>query len=158
MRFLRNDVRLTALGCACPACLAFRPIGQKLCSCRSSSRSSKARAMKIRSAVRLLIFLAAGLNGCATVAVRDPGQRVLDAVVVEREYEPASGARIDSGSFGSWNERMGSWYLVFEARDGEATVRYRLAVNQQQYMQFQQGTDVQITLVGYELRFLRRRS
>lgn len=115
--------------------------------------------MSIRSAVRLLFFLAAGLTGCATVTHRDPGQRVLDAVVVGREFEPASGgARIDSGSFGSWNEGTGSWYLVFEARDGEATARYRLSVNQQQYMRFQEGTDVQITLVGYELRFLRRRS
>ncbi len=114
--------------------------------------------MRIRSAVRLLFVLAAGLTGCATATNRDPGRRVLDAVVVGREFEPASGgARIDSGSFGRY-EGTGSWYLVFEARDGEATARYRLSVNQQQYMRFQEGTDVQITLVGYELRFLRRRS
>lgn len=114
--------------------------------------------MRIRSAVRLLFFLAAGLTGCATGTDRDPGQRVLDAVVVGREFEPAGGARIDSWSSSSWDEGIGSWYLVFEAHDGEATARYRLSVNQQQYMLFQEGTDVQLTLVGYELRALRRRS
>ncbi len=112
--------------------------------------------MRIRSAVRLLFFLAAGLTGCVTARDRDPGQRVLDAVVVGREFEPFRGARTDPWSRGGPSEEAGYWYLVFETRDGEATARYRLPVNQQQYMRFQEGADVQITLLGYELRNIRR--
>ncbi len=113
--------------------------------------------MRVRSAVRLLFFLAAGLTGCVTARDNNPGQRVLDAVVVGREFEAASGAQTGPWGFDKLHQETGNWYLVFEGRDGEATARYRLSVSQQQYMFFQEGADVQITLVGYELRALRRR-
>lgn len=113
--------------------------------------------MKIRSAVCIVLSLAAGLTGCLTTRDREPSERVLDAIVVSREFEPFGAALTNPWSAGASYERIGNWYLVFEARDGEATARYRLPVSEQQYMMFQEGTDVQITLVGYELRFLRRR-
>ena len=114
--------------------------------------------MRLCTTVGLIVILAAGLAGCATATNPAPGERVLDAIVIAREYEPATG-RISSWSVGDRDrsEITGSWYLVFEARDGEATAHYRLPVTQHQYMLFQEGADVQITLVGYDLRALRRR-
>ena len=113
--------------------------------------------MKTRTAVGLLFILAAALSGCATAAGPDPGQRVLDAVVVAREYEPATGPHTDFWGSGNRYDGTGSWYLVFEARDGDAAARYRLPVTREQYMRFQEGADVRITLVGYDLRALHRR-
>jgi len=114
-------------------------------------------AMRVHRAIALLLILAGGLTGCASTTDRLPGQRTLDAVVIAREHEPAAGAPLDAWGFGKRSEPTGSWYLVFEARDGDATAHYRLPVTQQQYMLFQEGSDVQITLVGYDLRGLRRR-
>lgn len=113
--------------------------------------------MRIHTAVCLLSFLSAGLTGCATSTDRDPGHRVLDAIVVGRGFEASGAARSDPGRFDNSSEDSGNWYLVFEASDGEAQAHYRLHVTRQQYMMFQEGTDVQITLVGYELRALRQR-
>jgi len=112
--------------------------------------------MRILTAVGFLFILTAGLTGCATTTGPVPGQRVLDAVVVAREFEPARGVRVDPWGAAHGSEGTGSWYLVFEAHDGDATARYRLPVTQQEYMLFQEGTDAQITLVGYDLRSLRK--
>ncbi|HSS43977.1 MAG TPA: hypothetical protein VLO07_01455 [Thermoanaerobaculia bacterium] len=114
--------------------------------------------MNARAAVALLLILTAGVTGCATTRDSSADLRVLDAVVVGREFEPAGGVAMDPRGMPSWREESGTWYLVFEARDGEATARYRLAVTRQQYMRFSEGADVQITLVGYQLRDVRRRT
>lgn len=78
------------------------------------------------------------LVSCASRSSRaDPGLgvRVLACVVVEREH--------DSGG----NYRgTGNYYLVFEAREGQATSRYRLEVTQRQWLRFREGDRVQITL------------
>jgi len=113
--------------------------------------------MSLHTAVRLLSFLSAGLTGCATSNDHDPGHRVLDAIVVERGFEASGAPRSDGGRFEGSSEDSGNWYLVFETSDGEAQAHYRLHVTRQQYMMFQEGTDVQITLVGYELRALHLR-
>ncbi len=114
--------------------------------------------MRTRAAVALFLILAAGLTSCATTGERSAGLRMLDAVVVGREFEPVGSVAMDSQGFSNWREQAGSWYLVFEAHDGEATAHYRLAVTQQQYSRFDVGAYVQITLVGYQLRDVRRRS
>lgn len=125
--------------------------GQAFC----NSLMSDVNLMRIRAVIALLLLLAAGLPGCATT--RDPGLRVLDAVVIGREFEPAGRIVRDPRAFMSLREEAGSWYLMFEARDGEAMVHYRLSVTQQQYQRFEEGSYVQITMVGYELREVRRR-
>jgi hypothetical protein len=86
----------------------------------------------------------------ACTSTKDPsrGSRVLDAVVVEREYEaPGNGP---SGYAGS-----GNWYLVFEAKEGEATARYRYQVTREQYYRYPEGTRVQIVLLDNLLRDIR---
>jgi hypothetical protein len=49
----------------------------------------------------------------------------------------ASGYRSSSG---------GNFYMVFEAREGQGTSRYRLEVTRQQWQRFQEGQRVKITL------------
>jgi hypothetical protein len=78
------------------------------------------------------------LASCASSSRKaDPalGTRVLACVVVDREH--------DSGG----NYRgTGNYYLVFEAREGQATSRYRLEVTQRQWQRFHEGDRVKITL------------
>ena len=72
--------------------------------------------------------------GCAS-SKRDPnlGYKSLEATVVERQYDsPGSGGASYAGS--------GNYYLVFEAREGDATAHYRFPVTQQQYIRFTEGT------------------
>jgi hypothetical protein len=79
----------------------------------------------------------------------DKGFRVLTAVVTEREYD-APGST-GGGGYGS----SGSYYLSFEAEDGDKTVHYRFPVTRQQYFRNPEGTRVQITLAGNDLRDIR---
>ena len=112
--------------------------------------------MKTRTAPGFFLILVSGIGGCATTTNNAPGQRVLDAVVIAREYQPAARMQTDLwGSIDNRSDPTGSWYLVFEARDGEATAHYRLPVTEHQYMHFQEGASVRLTLVGFELRALR---
>lgn len=76
------------------------------------------------------------------------GFRALEAVVVGREYLPP-------GSPGTSISGSGSWYLDFEARDGEATAHYRFPVNRDQYNRFPEGTRVQLILADDRLREIR---
>ncbi|MGH9365045.1 MAG: hypothetical protein ACRD1B_07255, partial [Thermoanaerobaculia bacterium] len=101
--------------------------------------------MKGRIGVVALLLLALGLAGCASSISSNPagGFRVLEAVVIERDFEPPG------------RDASGSWYLVFEARDGEATAHYRLPVTQEQYFRFREGASVQLTLVDYTLHKIR---
>lgn len=105
--------------------------------------------MRQKGIAAALLLLALSLTACSsTKNSSSRGLRVLDAVVLEREYEaPSTGG----ASYGA----SGSWYLVFEARDGEATARYRFSVTRQQYYRYPEGTHVQIVLADYLLREIR---
>ena len=94
------------------------------------------------------LLLVLSVAGCSSTKDPSRGTRVLDAVVVEREYEaPGTGGANYRGS--------GNWYLVFETKEGEATARYRYQVTRQQYSRYPEGTRVQIVLVDDLLREIR---
>lgn len=92
---------------------------------------------------------------CATAPSRSPskagkGSRVVEAVVVDRRYEPPG------QSSGSARARSsGSWFLAFEAKDGEATVHYEFPVSHQQYNRYPEGARVQLVMSDDELRDIR---
>ena len=67
------------------------------------------------------------------------GTRVLDCTIVSREHDTSGSGR--AGSRGT-----GSYYLVFQTREGQATSTYRLEVTRQQYQRYQDGDRVKITL------------
>ena len=66
------------------------------------------------------------------------GTRTLDCVIEEKGTENPSTA--------SGYRTGGNYYMVFEAREGQATSRYRLEVTRQQWQRFQEGQRVKITL------------
>ena len=88
--------------------------------------------------------------GCAS-SKRDPnvGSKSLEATVVGRQYDPP-------GSGGSSYAGSGIYYLLFEAKEGDATAHYRFPVTQQQYLRFTEGTHVQLLIVDNNLRDIRR--
>lgn len=100
-------------------------------------------------AVAVAVFLALTASSCATS--KDPmlGHKSLEATVVERRYDPP-------GTGGASYRGSGNYYLVFEAREGDATARYTFQVTQSQYLRFPEGTNVQIILVDTNLRDIRR--
>ena len=89
------------------------------------------------------------VSACASS--KDPllGHKALDATVVERRYDPP-------GTNGASYRGSGNYYLVFEAREGDATARYTYQVSQSQYQRFQEGATVQIILVDSNLRDIRK--
>jgi hypothetical protein len=97
------------------------------------------------SALALAVFPA-----CAS-SKNDPnlGYKSLDATVVERQYHPP-------GSGGASYAGSGNYYLLFEAKEGEATAHYRFRVTHQQYIRFREGTHVQLVIVDNNLRDIRR--
>ena len=119
-----------------------------------SSRVS-ARAAASWSAAAVVATVVALSPACATAPSRSPskagkGSRVVEAVVVDRRYEPPG------QSSGSARARSsGSWFLAFEARDGEATVHYEFPVSHQQYNHYPEGARVQLVLSDDELRDIR---
>ena len=90
--------------------------------------------------------LAAGLfagAGCASSSKKsDPalGTRVLDCVVVQHDHD--SGGSSGSGMRGA----SGGYYIVFQTHEGQATSTYRLEVSRQQFVRFQDGDRVKLTL------------
>jgi hypothetical protein len=70
---------------------------------------------------------------------KDTGIKVLKGVVVERERDAP-------GEGGSTFQGTGSYYLIFEVRDGDATARYRYQVTYQQWFRYPEGSPVRITL------------
>jgi hypothetical protein len=90
------------------------------------------------------------IAGCAS-SKRDPnaGYKSLEATVVERQYDPP-------GSGGASYAGSGIYYLLFEAREGDATAHYRFPVTQQQYSRFPEGTHVQLFIENNNLRDIRR--
>ena len=67
------------------------------------------------------------------------GTRTLECVIEEKGQEGPS-------STSGYRGGTGNYYMVFEAREGQATSRYRLEVTRQQWQRFQEGQRVKITL------------
>lgn len=95
------------------------------------------------------------LNACASsksnpagASKAGKGFRVLDAVVVDRVYDPP-------GSGGTSFASSGAYYLEFEARDGDAVAHYRFPVTHVQYNRYSEGTHVQLVLADDRLREIR---
>ena len=88
------------------------------------------------------LVLVAALVACSSAPKKaGTGFRTLDATVVSRDYEPPASAASN-----------GVYYLVFEARDGDATATYKFQVNKMQYTRYTEGSHVQIVLADNELR------
>jgi hypothetical protein len=101
------------------------------------------------AAVLAVVVVAAIGAGCASSS-NDPfaGSKYLDATVVERQYDPP-------GTGGASYAGTGNYYLLFEAREGDATTHYQFPVNHQQYLRFQEGAHVQLVIVDNNLREIR---
>jgi len=108
---------------------------------------TRARAIGIA-----LLLTGAGAvgSGCASGGTKDPfvGAKSLDATVVERQYDPP-------GSAGASYAGTGNYYLLFEAKEGDATAHYRFPVTQQQYTRFPEGSHVHLVIVDNNLRQIR---
>ncbi len=91
-----------------------------------------------------------GSGTSATKKTRDPsrGYQTLEATVVGREYEPP-------GSGGTSYAGDGTYYLVFEAREGEANASYRFPVTRAQYQRYVEGSHVQLSIANHDLRDIR---
>ena len=76
------------------------------------------------------------------------GFRVVDAIVVERIYEPPGSGGTSIGSSGAYS-------LGFEAKDGDANVHYRFPVTRLQYNRYVEGTRVQLVMADDQLREIR---
>ncbi len=66
--------------------------------------------------------------------------------MTDRQFQPVG----STGARGS-----GSWYVTFQARDGDKTVRYQFSVTQQQYMLCSEGRRVELVVSDDRLRDLR---
>ena len=94
---------------------------------------------KATSVLVLLVALTAA--SCASSkSGSGTGVRILEGVVVDREQEAPS--KVGASFQGS----AGNYYLVFEAKDGDATARYRYQVTYQQWFRFPEGSHVRITI------------
>jgi len=98
------------------------------------------------------LLLCVALAACASGSAKKPdtglGMRSLECVVVDREHD-------SPGANGSSYRGNGNYYLVFEAKEGQATSRYRLEVTRQQYVRFEDGMRVRITLTNNILTDIR---
>ena len=102
----------------------------------------------MRNVVAVLVAAALLVPACASSKNPSRGFKTLEATVVEREREaPGTGSASFAGN--------GNYYLIFEARDGEATVRYRFQVTQAQYSRYVEGTRVQLLVADDRLREIR---
>lgn len=103
------------------------------------NRPSRLRAAALAAGLAAVLVAA----GCASSSKKsDPslGTRLLDCVVVQHEH--------DTGGSGGSGLRGGSggYYIVFETHEGQATSTYRLEVSRQQFIRFQDGDRVKLTL------------
>ena len=80
---------------------------------------------------------------CASGAKKDPGLgvRTIDCTVIEKQ-QSAPGSSGTSRGYAS----TGDYYMVFEAKEGDATARYTLEVTRSQWFRFPEGSHVRITL------------
>jgi hypothetical protein len=93
-----------------------------------------------RVSVALLVSALLALS-CAskTGPSRATGNKVLEGVVVERDHDAP-------GTGGAGFQGTGNYYLVIEARDGDATAHYRYQVSYRQWFRFPEGSHVRITI------------
>lgn len=107
------------------------------------------RRIAVAGALALAFVLSAVLAGCSSAPTKPgTGFRTLDATVVSRDHEaPGTGGASFAGT--------GNYYLIFEARDAEATATFRFQVTKTQYDRYQEGSHVQIVLADNELRDIR---
>lgn len=106
--------------------------------------------MMPRTALPAALLLATvGIAACAS-ASKDPflGAKSVDATVVERQYDPP-------GTGGASYAGTGIYYLLFEGKEGDATVHYRFRVTRQQYIRFEEGSHVQLVILDGNLRDIR---
>jgi hypothetical protein len=103
------------------------------------------KLLRVVVAVSLVALVLSACSSGASKPDRGGGFRVLDAVVVERSVETDPTGRM-------------SYYLGFEAKDGEATAHMRYPVTRDQYMRYPEGTRVQLVLADDRLREIRRAS
>ena len=89
-------------------------------------------------------------SGGSGSKAKDPGKgfQTLDATVIGRDHEaPGSGGSSVGGE--------GTYYLVFEATEGEAHATYRFPVTRIQYQRYPEGSHVQLSITNHELRDIR---
>lgn len=100
---------------------------------------------RIAAALVAIVLLS---TACASSKDSSRGFKSLEATVVDREHEaPGTGGASFAGT--------GNYYLVFEARDGDATVRYRFQVTLIQYNRYVEGSRVQLVIADNLLRDIR---
>jgi len=108
--------------------------------------------MNVGSWLRLAgVAVSIALVAACASSKRDPnlGYKSLEATVVDRQYDPP-------GTGGASYAGSGNYYLLFEAREGDATSHYRFQVNQLQYNRYTEGTHVQLFLENNNLRDIRK--
>ncbi|MEP6768440.1 MAG: hypothetical protein ABJC61_07210 [Acidobacteriota bacterium] len=112
-----------------------------------AARSSRAAGLAVAVAVAMALAGLACASG-SSKARSDAAFKSLEATVVDREHEnPGTGGASFAGN--------GNYFLVFEAREGEATVRYRFQVTMVQYNRYTEGSRVQIVVGDNQLRDIR---
>jgi len=102
----------------------------------------------VLAAIPLLVvsFLASACaSGGKGPTAHDSGSKTLHATVTERQY--------DAGTAGY--RTSGTYYLSFEAEDGDKTVHYRFPVTQQQYQRYSEGSRVTLIILDEQLRDIR---
>lgn len=100
--------------------------------------------MTRRVAAAGVVFLLLLAAGCASGSGsnKDRGFKTLEATVVDRERDTSyTGAPL--------------YYLVFEAKEGEATARYRFEVTLAQWNRFVEGSHVTLYIADNRLRDVR---
>jgi hypothetical protein len=117
--------------------------------------SARRRAPERIGSRILILAIGVVLAGCASSkpnpssgSQAGKGFRTLEAVVVDRTYDPPGSG---GTSFGS----SGAYYLAFEAQDGGATAHFRFPVTRTQYQRFVEGTHVELVLADDRLREIR---
>ena len=97
---------------------------------------NKAVTLATLAALLLVVSCASSTSSGAS---KGTGSKVLEGVVVDREHEAP-------GSAGASFQGTGNYYLVIEARDGDATSRLRYQVTYPQWFRFPEGSRVRITI------------
>ncbi len=93
-----------------------------------------------RLSVALLVSALLALScSSKTASSRGTGNKVLEGVVVERDHDAP-------GAGGAGFQGTGNYYLVIEAKDGDATAHYRYQVSYRQWFRFPEGSHVRITI------------
>jgi len=95
-------------------------------------------------ALLALVAVAACSSGGSKTTKADPtlGTRTLICTVSQKEHDTSG----SSGAASYRNPGTGNYYIVFEAREGQATSRYRFEVTRQQYARYEEGDRVRLTL------------